>query len=376
MGNKIISLATFLIMSAAASPCLGVPTGLGNTAEAMRALQDDLDSAVGPVARASSGHGPAFATLMPFEQPTATIFIHHLYSNGTSSSTATSVPIFYYDEVNRAALCDEDHARIKAGESVKKVVGAAIRRFAREHDVPQEMASSFSVAMGKKDKKEALLECICFCVLTRSYETINKAFADRSASFLTQLLKHLSWIGCDNTHEVKQNKRFFVKKIEGGMDFDGAATLLLTSKFSVPGEAPEDPTLEPLIQSLPVHVRLGASSLEKTPSFMKRVLAWVGSQDEERALASLSFLTKCENERQGSAFMAISPALSPSYINMFVHYWPLRLDFYELTLILGQGDLTKKQLKGLTSPKDRMAIYETQWRLMDSLFARLIALIR
>ena len=134
----------------------------------------------------------------------------------------------------------------------------------------------------------------------------------------------------------------------------------MASIFSVPGEAQEDPALEPLIQSLSVPVRLGASSLEKTPSFMKRVLAWVASQDEERALASLSFLSKCRDEEQGSAFMAISPALSPSYINMFVHYWPLCLDFDELTLILGQGDLTKKQLKSLTYPKARKAIYESR----------------
>lgn len=369
MAYKYIGFAAALMMAAA--PCFGVRTDLRSLVEEMESSQEKLNALTCQLASTSSVRSPVFTPLMPIERQRIGVIGD---SSGHILTPSLGVP--FYDEVNWAALRNEDYARLKAGESVTEVVDAAIKRFAREHDVPQEMASSFSVARGKKDIKGALLECIFFALSTRSHKKIDKAFADHSAHFLTQLLKHLSWIGREENNSVGENKRFFFKKIEEGMDFDGAATLLLKSRLCVPGEASPDPVLEPLLKSISIPVRLRASSLEKSPSFIKIALALTRSQDEERALAVLSFLARCENEKQGVAFLAVSSTLSPSYMEMFAAHWPYGMDLGEFSFILAQGDLTEEQLTGFRWSYDRVAIYKSRREFEASLLSRLLASLK
>ena len=342
--------AAFMV---AVSPCLGVHVQLRNSVEGEEIGQNALHALAQQAASASSHEPSVFGSIMSIDSDDATQSARLVWRN-------------------KAALRDEDYARIRAGEEAYVVVDEAQKRFAREHDVPQEMAPSFSVAMGEMDKKGALLECIYIALFDPKKLKKNPAFEAHSEDFLTYFLNALFWIGKSEALSIEDTRHILYKRVIEGATIEGAATLLLTSKFSVPGEAVPDPTLAPLIQSLPVPVRLRASTIYKTPAFMKRVLAWVGSQDEERALASLSFLARCENDYQGVAFMDLAHTLTPSYIGLFVTHWPSAMTLDVFSLILGQGDLTENVLTDFKTPWGRVAISESRKILEVSLLTRLL----
>ena len=150
----------------------------------------------------------------------------------------------------------------------------------------------------------------------------------------------------------------------------------LSSVMECPVAEP-DPEIEPLVGSLPLPMRLRmqAIMLRKTPSFVKMTCVYVRSQEERRALAVLSCLERCEDEKQGVAFMAFALPLSPSYMERLAVDFPRAMELDEFTFILAQGELTQEQLKGLYTPKSRDEIYQSRRDYVVSLCARLLGIL-
>ncbi|MCA0370937.1 MAG: hypothetical protein LCH26_07530 [Proteobacteria bacterium] len=251
----------------------------------------------------------------------------------------------YYD-AHRAVLRAEDKARIYAGESMHKVVRQAQQRFAREHGVPEAVSEKFSLLMGDGDLRGALIGCLSN---DGAMDMLYPDYLSFDINALKHFLNVLYWI-TEDPFSIS-GRCHFLSYVKTGCSVDEAAERLFRAQFS-PEELVQ---VEEIGAQLPLSVRLRATSLFQETPLKLEILSWTRGLDEERALASLSYLAKIKDADASRFFMTVAGGLSISYLKIFVTHWPLDMSSQELHEILRMGELSQEQIKDFQLPWHRQA---------------------
>ncbi|MBA4118480.1 MAG: hypothetical protein C0514_06275 [Candidatus Puniceispirillum sp.] len=238
-----------------------------------------------------------------------------------------------------AALEPEDVEKLKNPQcSVPEVIGAAAKRFAARHNIPEVLSDIFAREMSRRPLRESLVSLVeDYCCLKPK-----ESLQDFNEVALTQLLTHLFLVHGDAVFG-KSPRGVLLSAYLQEQDYDKAANRVL-------GQSVGEETLA----KAPLALKLRAIPLVNKDLGVERLLMRVIPMEESRALAILSFLRISPLAHE--VFWEAEKGLSTTYITWLTS--ANCMNYCNVRSLLKCGELNedqRRELRALASYAQRDA---------------------
>lgn len=250
----------------------------------------------------SSAHedGALFSTPSWLKPIARVYFISFDYTQLTEGNRQ-KLDSFFPDEYGAAlarhiaAVEEEDAQHLRECQDRGALLKAIAQRFAASHGICTQASEAFTVQMGRMPYKQAVITCILrACAqshsrgpITPSYFEAPDSLTNTDETSLTALLNTLYHIDeapliLDSTPYASRVD--FLKHYLTSQDLTTTANDLLRQKTP--------PSLEPILSSLPLSVRVSLLNLSMTPNDLLALLEKLEPLEEERAALCVTFFAR------------------------------------------------------------------------------------
>ena len=194
-----------------------------------------------------------------------------------------------------AAIEEEDAQRLRECHDRDALLKAIARRFSASHGICAQASEAFTMQMGRMPFNQAVITCILrACAQSHARGPITPSFSEAPDSLtntdetsLTALLNalyHIDEVPLILNSATCASRVDFLKHYLSSQDLSATANDLLRQKTP--------PSLEPILSSLPLSVRVSLLNLSMEPNDLSSLVKKLEPLEEERAALCATFFAR------------------------------------------------------------------------------------